>query len=88
MLERETVNLWAGDGGSAKSTAAMAAAVAAVSGEDWLGRKVHAERVLYVDDKTGCIDVALDPADPALVERHEASHATTSPAFRSGGKTG
>ena len=32
--------------------------------------------------------VALDAADPALVERHEASHATTSSAFRSGGKTG
>ncbi len=51
VLERETVNLWAGDGGSAKSTAAMAAAVAAVSGEDWLGRKVHAERVLYIDEE-------------------------------------
>lgn len=51
VLERETVNLWAGDGGSAKSTAAMAAAVAAVSGQDWLGRKSHAERVLYVDEE-------------------------------------
>jgi hypothetical protein len=51
MLERETVNLWAGDGGSAKSTAAMAAAVAAVSGGDWLGRKVHAERVVYIDEE-------------------------------------
>jgi hypothetical protein len=51
VLERETVNLWAGDGGSAKSTAAMAAAVAAVSGQDWLGRKAHAERVLYVDEE-------------------------------------
>src|ERR1051326_566332 len=51
VLERETVNLWAGAGGSAKSPAAMAAAVAAVSGEDWLGRKVSAERVLYIDEE-------------------------------------
>jgi hypothetical protein len=51
VLERETVNLWAGDGGSAKSTAAMAAAVAAVSGEDWLSRKVNAQRVLYIDEE-------------------------------------
>lgn len=51
VLERETVNLWAGDGGSAKSTAAMAAAVAAVSGQDWLGRKVNAQRVLYIDEE-------------------------------------
>lgn len=29
----------------------MAAAVAAVSGEDWLGRKVNAQRVLYVDEE-------------------------------------
>ena len=32
--------------------------------------------------------VAFDAADTSLVERHEPSHATTSSAFRSGGKTG
>ena len=32
--------------------------------------------------------VALDATHASLVERHEPSHATTSSAFRSGGKTG
>ena len=32
--------------------------------------------------------VAVDAADAALVESHEPSHASTSSAFRSGGKTG
>src|ERR1051326_1423983 len=50
VLERETVNLWAGDGGSAKSTAAMAAAVAAVSGGGWVGRERGGERGLSFDE--------------------------------------
>ena len=45
-FEYETVNLIAGDGGSSKSTQAKRMAVAAVTGEDWIGRKVNAERVL------------------------------------------
>lgn len=50
-FERETVNLIAGDGGSSKSTQAKRMAVAAVTGEDWIGRQVTAERVLYLDEE-------------------------------------
>jgi AAA domain len=50
-FEYETVNLIAGDGGSSKSTQAARMAVAAVKGEDWIGRQVNAERVLYLDEE-------------------------------------
>jgi hypothetical protein len=50
-FEYETVNLIAGDGGSSKSTQAKRMAVAAVTGEDWVGRQVNAERVLYLDEE-------------------------------------
>ena len=50
-FEYETVNLIAGDGGSSKSTQAKRMAVAAVNGEDWIGRKVNAERVMYLDEE-------------------------------------
>jgi hypothetical protein len=51
IAERQTVSVWAGDGGSAKSTAAQAAAMAAVTGTEWLGRVVDADRVLYLDEE-------------------------------------
>jgi hypothetical protein len=50
-FEYETVNLIAGDGGSSKSTQAKRMAVAAVTGEDWIGRQVNAERCLYLDEE-------------------------------------
>lgn len=50
-FEYETVNLIAGDGGSSKSTQAKRMAVAAATGGDWIGRKVNASRVLYLDEE-------------------------------------
>lgn len=50
-FEYETVNLIAGDGGSSKSTQAKRMAVAAVTGGEWIGRQVNAERVLYLDEE-------------------------------------
>lgn len=51
MFEVETVNLVSGDTGTAKSILFQDMTVAAATGRTWIGRKVHAERVLYIDEE-------------------------------------
>jgi hypothetical protein len=51
VFERQTVNVLSGDTGSAKSILGAALTAAALTGGEWLGRVVDADRVLVVDEE-------------------------------------
>lgn len=51
MFEQDTVNIVTGDTGAAKSILFQDASVAAVTGRKWIGRAIHADRILYLDEE-------------------------------------
>lgn len=51
LIEREFINLIASDTGVGKTWIGLALVVAALRGDQWLGRDVHARRVLVVDEE-------------------------------------
>jgi RecA-family ATPase len=59
LIERGTVNLLAGDSGTAKSFLSTHLLTALLRGEEWLGFKTHGERVLVLDNENS----------PRLVEK-------------------
>jgi hypothetical protein len=50
-IERGTVTVLSGDTGAAKSIVTQALVVAALKGEDWLGRRTHIERIVVIDEE-------------------------------------